>query len=296
MDNNNSNIDQRESIDIIDLIALIKILWKQRIFIVSVSAISFMLAAMWSLTLDNFYKSEAILITNNNQSNQSMLSQYSGFASLAGINLSSGGEDRQEEAIEMIKSRAFLGHLLQFDLVLPSIAATESYNSKSNHIIFSRDYDYEKRVWSENKKPSNLEAHRIYTDLISISTLKNGFIKISVEHKSPFFAKELLGLIISEVNSLIRQKDLEQATKAIEYLNLELSKTSLVEVRESINNLIQNQLETQMMANIKENYVFMYIEPPFIPERKSRPSRVAICLLATMLGSMIAVISVFIKK
>ena len=58
-------------------------------------------------------------------------------------------------------------------------------------------------------------------------------------------------------------------------------------MKSSMNQLIQSQLETQMMAKISTDYALNVIEPAFIPEKKFKPSRSLICLIGTMLGFVI---------
>ena len=124
---------------------------------------------------------------------------------------------------------------------------------------------------------------------------KTGFISIHVEHISPVFAKELIELIIREANALIRNRDIEESSKALKYLKSELSKTSFVEIKESINALMKSQLETQMLAQINQDYILIEIEPPFIPEERSKPSRSFICIVGTLLGGMLSMCIVLIR-
>ena len=93
----------------------------------------------------------------------------------------------------------------------------------------------------------------------------------------------------------MRQEDLRDAEKALEYLTSEVSKTSLVEIRESIYQLIQAQLETQMMAKISNDYVLKIIDPPFFPEDKSKPTRSIICVLGTIMGFLLACLLVLFR-
>jgi hypothetical protein len=131
---------------------------------------------------------------------------------------------------------------------------------------------------------------------LSISqATKSGFISIHIEHISPIFAKEFLELIIREANVLLRNRDMEESSQAIQYLKSELSKTSLVEIQESINALIEAQLETQMLSQINEDYVLVEIEPPFIPEQKSGPFRLPKVLLTTMLGGLLGAIIALVR-
>jgi LPS O-antigen subunit length determinant protein (WzzB/FepE family) len=74
-----------------------------------------------------------------------------------------------------------------------------------------------------------------------------------------------------------------------------MSKTSLLEIRSSINDVIESQLKTQMMAKVREDYVLKLIEPPFYPEVKFSPNRPLISILGTLLGLMAGTIFVVVR-
>ena len=296
------NIKEKETYfhDEIDLKELFDVLWEAKKTIIQITAIFAIGSIAYSLSLTNHYKSEALLIARSASETQG-LSQFSGLAAMAGVTIPSSGEDKAAQAIELIKSRKFVKHLMTFDDVLPSIMAAKAYNNDSQELLFNQKlYDAETKTWKNKnfpKIPSYLETHEVYIgNMLSISQdNQTGFISINIEHISPFFAKELLELIIRESNELLRKKDMEESKQGLEYLTSELSKTPLVEIKGSINALIEAQLETQMLAQIHQDYILVEIEPPFIPEKKSKPSRSLICIFGTMLGAMLSMLIVLIR-
>ncbi len=297
------NNDKHFFDDEIDIISLFKVLWEGKKTIILITSIIAVLSVIYSLSLSNYYRSESILV-GAEPSNNSSLSQYSGLASLAGVTLPSSGGDSVVEVMEVIKSRDFVKHLITFENVLPSIIAAKSYDAVSKELYFDpKVYDKESKTWTREEteyyqsKPSYLEAHGAYVQgILSISQdKKTGLVKIMVEHISPVFAKDFLELIIHEANNLKREKDIASSNKALSHLKNELSKTPLVEIKESINQLIKSQLETQTIAVINEEYSLAIIEPPFVPEIKSRPSRAIICILATMLGGLFSLVVVLVR-
>ena len=297
------NPNDTYSDDEIDLRQLLQVLWEGKIIIILITAIAAISSVVYSLQLTNEYQSESIVIVRSNAQSQGMFSQYSGVASMIGINLPASGDNKALQAIEIIQSRKFVKQLLTFENILPSIMASKSYDSSSKELLFDQNiYDSETKIWTREpnkngqKKPSYLQAHRVYMGMISISQeQKTGFISIHIVHISPIFAKEFLELIIREANVLLRNRDMEESRKAIQYLKSELSKTSLVEIRESINALIEAQLETQMLSQINEDYVLVEIEPPFIPEQKSGPFRLPMVLLTTILAGLLGAIIALVR-
>ena len=282
--------------DEIDLRELFNVLWTAKKLIIQITAIFAIGSVAYSLSLTNYYKSESLLIARSASETQG-LSQFGSLAAMAGVNLPSSGDDKAAQTIELIKSRKFVKHLMTFDDILPSIMAAKTYNSASQELLFDQKlYDSETKTWKKKPIPSYIETHKTYTGMVSISQdIKTGFISINIEHISPLFAKELLELIIRESNELLRKKDMEESKQGLGYLTSELSKTPFVEIKGSINALIEVQLETQMLAQIHQDYMLIEIEPPFIPEKKSKPSRSIICVLGTMLGGMLSVLIVLIR-
>ena len=283
--------------DEIDLREIFNVLWTAKKLIILITAIFAFGSVIYSLSLNDYYKSGSIFLARSASGNQG-LSQYSGLAAMAGITLpSSSGEDKAAQMIELMKSRKFVKHLMTFENILPSILAAKSYNNSTQELLFNqRLYESETKTWKNNEIPSYLKAHSAYLNMLSIAQdKKTGFIYINIEHISPVFAKDFLELIIRESNELIRKKDMEESKQGLEYLTSELSKTPFVAIKESINALIEVQLETQMMAQINQDYILTEIEPPFIPEQKSKPSRTFICVAGTILGGILSVLIVLIR-
>lgn len=300
------NVDKNTSVsnntkEEINLMELFKVLWGSIYLIVIITSFVAVSSIVYSLQLTNHYKSESLLFIRNDTQNQGMLSAYSGVASMIGVSLPGAGSEKAMEAVELIQSRKFVKHLMSFENVLPSIMAASNYDRVTKELIFDLEiYDPKNNKWNREVNqfgtsvPSYLEVHRRYTsDLVSIDKNKEtGFVTIRVEHVSPVFAKEFLDLIIEEANNLLRERDMKESGQALDYLKSELSETSFAEIRVSINSLIKAQLEKQMMAKINDEYSLSIIEPPFIPEQKSKPIRSVIVILSTFFAGFFSVVFV----
>jgi uncharacterized protein involved in exopolysaccharide biosynthesis len=282
--------------DEIDLKELFSVLWKAKILIIVITSFFALSSVLYALSLTNLYKSEAILSIAGESNPGASLSGLGGLASMAGITLPSNGENKSEIAIKTIQSRAFLKHLISFKNVLPSIMAAKSYDFQSKKIQFDPNiYNENNGMWVRTE-PSYLEVYNTYLNQVSIfRDQTSNFITVSVEHISPIFAKELLELIINETNELLRNKDLQDSSAAIAFLNTEIPKASIITMKDSINKLIHSQLEKQMLSKVNKEYILKVIEPPFIPEVKSKPVRSTICILGTLLGGMLAIIWVLMN-
>ena len=286
--------------DEVDLRELISVVWKEKIAIIVATGVVALSSIFISLSLTNYYTSEAVVIARDQQ--DTPLSEFSGLASLAGVNLDNAGSSLFK-MMAIIESREFVKHLITFDDVLPSIMAAKSYDASSQELYFDPEvYDSETKTWTREVpvnralEPSYLEAHKEYLEMISMVKDKlTGHISIGVEHVSPVFAKEFLTLIIQEANNLNRDIDIESSSKALTYLTAELSQTPQLEVKKSISKLIEHQFETRRMASIHDDYVLIPLEPHFIPERKSGPIRSLIVILSTLVAGLVSVMTVLIR-
>ncbi len=272
-------------------------LWKQKILIILVTSLFALGSVIYSLSLTNIYKSEVLLSVDNASGNNSM-NTLGGMAATLGI-IGPNNDNKSLIAIKTIQSRSFLKHLLTFDNILPSLMAAKSYDVQSNKISFNpKIYNQNNKEWvgsgfkNQQSKPSYLETYPVYLNHVVISQDKSNLLTISVEHMSPFFAKEFLELIINEANELLRNKDLREATDAINFLQSEIPKASLISMKDALNELVLSQLEVQMMAKISSEYVLKVIEPAYVPEVKIRPNRAKISILGTILGGMISILLV----
>ena len=102
--------------------------------------------------------------------------------------------------------------------------------------------------------------------------------------------------MISEVNYFYRKKDKSESEKAVRYLNEQIAMTNLSEVKVAVSKLLQEETKKLALIEAKQFYVFEYIDPPAVMERKSEPQRALILLLSILLGGMLSVIYVLVKK
>ena len=135
-----------------------------------------------------------------------------------------------------------------------------------------------------------LEAHLIFLQNLSISIdKKTQFITLVYEHASPFFAKEMLDLVVREVNNLQRDQDIVQSTKEMTYLTDMQSSNRLLYLEQSISMLIMKLLKDQMLANVSDEYMIEYIDEPLMPESRIWPKRTQLVLTVTFLSSFLII-------
>lgn len=291
--------------DEIQLSQIFELLMNKKLFIIGVTLISFVTGVFYSLSIKNEFTSISIVkAKDDNQKNSTLIDQYTGVAALAGINLPSLGSNNSSlTIIEIIKSRDFLKHLLSFENVRANIAATKKYDHNSKKIIYDTNlYDPISQKWlrkpgnNSSVIPTHLELYSKYRSMIDVTKNKEtGLIKISVKHLSPHFANDFLSLIIEQINETSRNKDIELTEKSLDYLENKQRDTVKTDIKETLNILIVEELKKQMLTNVSKYYVIEPIDSPFIPESKSGPNRIQICIIFIIFGSMLSIIWVLIR-
>lgn len=282
----------------LSLLELLNSVWKDKFKILFITSLFSIFSIFYALSLPNYYESKAVLsISNSNEESNvmsSLSSTYGGLASMAGIRIPSPASgNRAALAEEMLRSRSFVKHLIEVDPnVTRNLIAVKTYNHNKNIIEYdAKIYNAEKDNWII-EKPSYLDVYDIYLSKV-LGVYKNidtGYLTVSVEHLSPVYAKNFLNLIIDELNDLVRNQDLIQSTNSLIFLEEKARKASINEIKFSINQIIESQLKTQMLAEINKDYLLKKIDPPFIPEKKSSPRRSFLCIIITCFGFLIGVL------
>ena len=307
---NNNNFHSNNLDDEIDLIEIFNVIWQGKWIIISLTAFVSIIAVYISLLMPNMYESRAILTPADSSGSISRsLQSYAGLAGLAGISLPSGGdESNSTKAIQKLRSLSFFENNILPNIFLPDLMAHKTWDKSWDPSTNTFNYDesiYNKKTetWIRDYSypykqiPSAQESFEEFaTNYFGLSEdKKTGFITLRIKHKSPYIAKQWSELLVNQVNLYYREKDKLESEKAVSFLNKQIAMTNLSEVKEAISQLLQE--ETKKLALIEANqlYVFDYIDPPAVMERKSEPNRAFIVIFSALLGGMLSVILVLIK-
>ena len=305
MQETHSNKHTNDFDDEINLRELFYVLLEGKWIIASLTTFASIVGVIYSLSLPNIYESKAMLVPVNSSSGISgALKSYSDFAGLAGISLPSGGDEgNSAKAIQKISSLSFFENNILKNIYLPNLMAFKSWNPKTNTVAFDdsifdtnsntwiRDYSY-----PQQQIPSAQEGYEVFKQhLILREDTKSGFTSLSIKHQSPFVAKQWAELVVNEINTFYRQKDKSESEKAVSYLNQQISMTGLSEIKQVLAELLQQETKKLTLIEANQYYVFDYIDPPAVMEKKSEPKRALIFILSALLGGMLSILIVLIR-
>jgi capsular polysaccharide biosynthesis protein len=291
--------------DEIDLRELLGVLWRGKVQIVLVSALFALLSIQYALSLPNVYRSEVLLAPTQEQDSLAGAMQgLSGLAGLAGFSLPEGSASQSDQALEVLMSRSFFTEKIYPSIHLPDLMADPRWDSETNTLSYDDElYDSGRGQWVRKVNfprqviPTAQESHVLFAqNVLNVSSDSlTGFVTLSVDHVSPYIARDWVELMILEINEQFRARDHETALSSISYLNNQIFNTSVVEVRQALSQLLQNQIQTSMLTDANPDYVFSVIDSPIAPELKHSPSRSLIVMLATLLGGILGVVAVLVR-
>ena len=288
--------------DEINLYELFKTFWDSKWLISSITIASCIFIVLYSLSIPNVYRSSALVMPAQSQGSSmpGSLSGLGGLASMAGISIPSGNSNNKEEAIAVLTSHQFLeDFIINNDILLP-LMASKGWDPKKNELILNpKIYDIKNKKWAgkTNTPPSIQEAVRSFRQIYIVSeNKKNGFVTISIDFYSPYVSKEWIDLIIENINETMRVQAVSMATSSLNYLNEQISKTNISEIKIVLSELAKSETQKIMLSKSSPEYVFKTIDKAFAPEIKISPRRSVICIIGALVGfSLSLLISILLR-
>ena len=285
-------MEKELSFNPVDLLAYLK---QKVISILLLSLGTTMLVIMLSFSLDDYYISSARLTIVEDQSAPS--GNPAGiFGNFGGGLIGSNPFNKKiEEVEEIVTSRNFFRELITSNPeILNNILYVDSYNKELQRIVYIQGVPATEDVIEKGKLfPLNkifFDAHSQFLKSFEfIKSLESEFYTISYTHISPVFAKEILDLVINKANQLQKIIEINEANNALDYLLSEITSATNAEVKGSMSKLVEIQLKTKMIANMRENSTIKIIDSPFIPSKKSGPLRAIIAILTFIISIFLTI-------
>lgn len=292
----NSKASPNGQIEEINLYELWCVIAQGKKLILGCTLIFLVAAVAYAMTLPNIYKSEALLVPADGGSNKGLIGQFGGLATLAGVNIS-GGSDKSSLAIEVLKSREFIEYfVVKHELTAPLIASV-GWDSSADELIYSSAmYDGKRWLVGEGGMPTQQDVIAFFLEKLNVSTDGlSGFVSISFESVSPSLSKHIVDQLVEDINLVLKERDVAEATRSIEYLSAQLKETPIKDMHVIFYELIEKQIKTIMLAEVREEYVFKTIDRAVAAESKFKPSRDMFMVLGAGLGFMLGLLIVFVR-
>ena len=303
MQNNAQNDTQYD--DEIDLRELFGVLWAGKIKIIAITAVFAIASIIYALSVPNQYKATALLAPAQSSGGglSGALGQLGGLASLAGVSIGGGESSEGQIAQEIMKSWNFIENFIDDNDLTVEVFAAEGWSKGSNTLKINDDaYDVEKNEWliedddtGELRPPTSWKLFESFSERLAVSgDKKSGLVSVSIEYYSPLIAKQWVDMYVAAINAHMQERKVAEVTNNINYLQAQIEKTSIAEMREVFYTIIEEQTKNKMVAEASPDYAFVAVSPSMVPEVKTQPKRALICILGTLMGGMLSVLLVLV--
>jgi len=275
----------------IDLLELWRTLLKYKRMILAAMFAAALLSAGISLLMHNIYRGEVLLAPVQSDNNRTgglasvLGGGLGGLASLAGISLGGGST---EESLAVLQSREFLWKFVQEKKLMP--------------ILFKDNWNAEQKKWKEidpKKQPGQMDVYRLFNKdgvLKVEKDKKTNLVTVAVEWKDAALAADWANALVERLNQYLAQQAIARSESNLKYLNEQLMSTQIEEMRKTLFDLIANEQKNAMLAKTQKDFAFKVLDPAVEPDKKIKPKRSLIVILAAIVAGFMAILYAFIKE
>ena len=250
------------------------------------------LGITYSLSLNDIYKSEALLIKSETSS-----LGMGGNSSLGDILNLGSSSDRIELITKNVSlSRDFYLFFINKRKIFPELLATDSYNPKTKKIEYDESiYDSSEDKWIEQNPYENpLKYHNLFKKKFSILfTTKTKTASLNVFHESPYIAQAWAEWFIEDLNFFISSIEVENSKDSFTYLQEKVNQTPIAEVRKQISNLLLYHVSKMEVSMNGKDYAYEVIDSPSLAFEKHAPRRSTIVILFSFFGILLSLTYIF---
>ena len=277
--------------DEINLVDLWRVLVREKWLIFFLILLCTAGAAGAALYMTPIYRAEVLLepLSEDGKQGGGLLAQYGGLAAMAGINIGGGGSNSKDSNMAVLQSRIFIEKFLTDEKLMP--------------ILFHTQWNPKTQSWNV-KDPKQIPTLWDGVDYFNKSILKisedkkSGLVTLSIEWENREQASQWANLLVERINRHLRELAIQDTEKSMKYLNIELEKTSVVELQQAIANILEGQIKKIMMANVRTEFAFKVIDPAVAPPEGHivKPKRRLMVVLGFVMGLFLGIFAAFIRN
>ncbi|MBI5740370.1 MAG: hypothetical protein HZA16_06580 [Nitrospirae bacterium] len=258
--------------DEIKLSDYIHVLRKRMVSILLIITVSVAATGIVSFMTPPVFESKALIMPASPQREQGGMSAI---ASTFGI--STAGTSNVSEMLALLKSNILIERVInKYDLV-------PVFSSKGSEKLTASG-----KTWLVIKSLKELFKVK--------HNQKEGIIELSAEFRDPAIATDLLNYMLIELTDYMSSEARRVAETNRKYLESLIDRNADPLIRQKIYSLIALQIETAMMAEVKENFAFKILDPPRASPDRIRPTRKKNVLIAFVVSVFAGVFFAFARE
>jgi uncharacterized protein involved in exopolysaccharide biosynthesis len=263
----------------VSLLDLWQTVWIGRRIVALCALVCLAAGTVYAFLAPKWYRADVVLAPANDKSVSSTLSSVGGLgdiASLSGIALPNA---RAGEPLAVLRSKSFAREFIEDQNLMP--------------VLFASKWSEQTHDWKVkgSDQPDIRDGVKYFDEKIRRVTedKKTGLVTLSIEWKDASEASRWANLLVKRLNDRVRTETIREAESSIGYLQQELLATRVVSLQQSIDTVLENQMQKMALARAKEEFAFKVVDEAFPPKRRVSPQRTLIVATSAVLGALLGV-------
>jgi uncharacterized protein involved in exopolysaccharide biosynthesis len=247
---------------------MLKILWEKKWKILLITCGTGALTLGMGFLQGNVYQASALIKPVEEKDGGGGLSQLGG--ALGGLGIEIGGTSDIQTVGIILKSRELAARVFQKDSLFQRLFPETERNGNNEPSLRERMGGVTNKV----KGPTDWDYIRAAGKYLGVQIdKKTGTITVSFVSSSPTLAAEVVNTYLSTAKDMLQEQAFERASNNKKFLEEQIRKTFDAMTKERIYLLYNKEIEKEMLARNREQFGFIVIDPPRIPDRKFGPHR-----------------------
>lgn len=255
---------------------------RQKWLVGSIALVGALLGLAAALLSDPVYKATVVVKVTDPADRQGALgnltSQLGGLAALAGVKVPGGGD--RSEAIAVLKSKELAALFIGKHDLLPE--------------LYPQRWNASTRTWKRAAPRLPLAVKKFSESMRDIVEDKaTGLVLVAIRARTPQRAAALANDLVVVANEKLRRRAIEEATKSLQFLDAEIQKTTNVQLQRTIAEMMQSQLNTAMLANVRSEYALQTLDAAMAPDRTDQvwPRPVLLAAVGLLVGLLLGALA-----
>jgi uncharacterized protein involved in exopolysaccharide biosynthesis len=260
--------------DEINLLDYLRVIWKNKIWIALIVVVVTVATVTTSLLMTPIYEARAVISPATTKPSES-----SGVSAIAlQFGIAAPASSNMSEIANLLRSNILREKILIKYNLFPVLFSGRQLKWKSE----------DEKMWA---------GIRFLETVIKVNPIqKDNIIQITADFKDPKVAGDLVNYTLIELTEYMSSEAKRVAETNKKYLESQLDKTADPFIKTKLYSLIAQQIETSMMAEVKENFAFKIIDPPRVPDRKIKPKRTQMAVIAFVVSLFLGIFVAFGKE
>jgi uncharacterized protein involved in exopolysaccharide biosynthesis len=270
---------------------LCSILWRSKWLILGVSAAAAILAFGIAQVVPKRYNAVIVISPVSQESSSGKMGAISqvseSFGGLGGLlGLGGAGSEQKAETMATLQSESLTENFIQRNNLLP--------------ILFADKWDDARKTWKSAdpaKQPTLWKANVLWSKKVRgvVENAKTGIVTLTIGWGDPVRAAAWANGIVKLTNDYLRGKAIARSERNIAYLTGEAAKTTEVEVRNAIFELMKKEIEDEMLSRGNEEFAIKIIDPAAVPEKAASPQPVLLAVSSAIAALILSSVVVLVR-